>query len=420
MGVIGVYVAVMSIRLLRPARFDRLSKKQTSRISDECLIKNAEPQQQNTNSLLRVPSIAPMSTLSSTATFRILCTATRRKINWGSFELRCRDLKVWASRCAKDVFIQTSASFQDFERLRWVRSILGELSEEEKVVYNASIFVKSYPNSSLPIYGNMFMDVVDEYWVPDEEVPPYVDLILQTKWQGEDLFPSHNYSVVEHWYNSFPADMALAGDPEVVPPIVDKSHLKIATIWNTRRSHDPTEGGCPKVSTDDVSYYCLDKEFDISKWYVKAMSKRDSQCNMERTLADPELGPGKLYYDVFRKFDALVVLAKNHTMKLNYGNVQRTVSQMRSGVPVLVEIRGKVLEDFIRQYNYTCAFRRYGESGSNSVKLWSFNEAVEKLKDVDIRRKCQREGLEIVKNYSPSKIGQKFLRTVGYRGDFSC
>jgi hypothetical protein len=151
---------------------------------------------------------------------------------------------------------------------------------------------------------------------------------------------------------------------------------------------------------------------------------KDAKCDMEQTLADPELGPGMLYYNIFRKYDALVVLAKNHTMKLNYGNVQRTVSQMRSGVPVLVEIRGKVLEDFIRRYNYTCAFQRYAAETSISKnsgrKLWSWDEAVEKLKSVEVRKECQKQGLEIIKDYSPSEIGQKFLRTVGYNGDFQC
>jgi hypothetical protein len=302
--------------------------------------------------------------------------------------------------------------------------MLGELSKEEKVMYDASIFVKSYPNISLPMYGKMFMDVVDEYWVADNEIPPFVELILQTKWQGEDVFSSHNYSVVEHWYNSYPADMALTGMPEFIPPIHDKPNLQIATVWNTRRGHDPTEGGCPKVISENVSYYCLDKEFDISKWYLKYMKGKDAKCDMERTLANPELGPGMLYYNIFRKYDALVVLAKNHTMKLNYGNVQRTVSQMRSGVPVLVEIRGKVLEDFIKRYNYTCAFQRYRNEVSISKNagrnLWSFDEAVENLKIAAVRKECQRQGLEIIKDYSPSQIGQKFLKTVGYKGEFLC
>ena len=131
-----------------------------------------------------------------------------------------------------------------------------------------------------------------------------------------------------------------------------------------------------------------------------------------------------LYYNVFRKFDALVVLAKNDTMKLQYGNVQRAISQMRSGVPVLLEIRGRVLEEFMNVYNYSCAFRRYNKEPTIEQnyggQLMSFDEAVEKLKDPEVRRDCQRQGLEIVKDYSPSKIGQKFLKTVGYKGEFLC
>jgi len=145
---------------------------------------------------------------------------------------------------------------------------------------------------------------------------------------------------------------------------------------------------------------------------------------MVRTMASPQLGAGMLYYNVFQKFDALVVLAKNHTMKLEYGNVQRAISQMRSGVPVLMEIRGRVFEDFMDQYNYSCAFRRYHDERTNEYEhsrgLMSFDEAVEQLKNPDVRRECQRQGLEIVKDYSPSKIGQKFLKTVGYQGGFEC
>jgi hypothetical protein len=141
-------------------------------------------------------------------------------------------------------------------------------------------------------------------------------------------------------------------------------------------------------------------------------------------MAYPQLGHGMLYYNVFREFDALVVLAKNDTMKLEYGNVQRAVSQMRSGVPVLLEIRGRVLEEFMARYNYSCAFRRYRQEPTinheHFAELMSFNEGVEKLKNPEVRRDCQRQGLEIVNDYSPSKIGQKFLKTVGYQGDFLC
>lgn len=396
------------------------------------------------------------------ASFRILCTSTNKKIQWGSYQLRCRDLAQWAHRCVanpNDLFIVTDLSFGDMQRRRWIRWWRGLLRPEEKIQYSATIFVKSFPSQRrlLPTYGtHLFVDLVDEYGyfgsTGNKGIPTEYHLIAQTPWQGHEIFPEHQTSVVEHWYNSYPADMERGDmDPIEVPVIEDdeiKSNnigatiLRLATVWNTRRSHDPTEGGCPPLSTKhivaNVTYECLDKEFDISKWYLKHIlpqkgtghkspfsSLEEARCDMEETLRDPRLGQGKLYYNIFRNYDALVVLAKNHTDKLNYGNVQRTISQMRSGVPVLVEVRGRVLQDFMERYNYTCAFQRYLDGGRPSssawqTEYWTFDEAVEQLKKAEVRRKCQRQGLDIVRDYSPSKIGQKFLRTVGFKGDFIC
>jgi len=275
-------------------------------------------------------------------------------------------------------------------------------------------------------FGNKFIDMVDEYNWKEEMIPPEMHLLLQTRWQGQSVYPNRTSSVVEHWYNSYPSDMTNAGYPKDVPSVAQKSwrRLNIATIWNTKRSHDITEGGCPNTKIPGVKYHCIDKDFDITSWYLEFMKRKNDECQMVRTLADPQLGIGMLYYNVFRKFDALVVLAKNDSMKLQYGNVQRAISQMRSGVPVLLEVRGRVFEDFMNLYNYSCAFRRYHNEPivtlEQSVPLMTFDEAVEQLKNPEVRRDCQRQGLEIVKDYSPSKIGQKFLKAVGYSGDFLC
>jgi len=299
-------------------------------------------------------------------------------------------------------------------------------TSDNDVFYDATIFIKSMSRKDFPQFGNKFIDIVDEYNWKEDKIPLDMHLILQTSWQGQSMYPNHSSSVVEHWYNSYPSDMVNGGYPEFIPPIDQKSsrRLRIATIWNTKRSHDPTEGGCPTLKIRGVKYDCLDKEFDITTWYLDFLKEEKDECQMVRTMAYPQLGPGMLYYNVFREFDALVVLAKNDTMKLEYGNVQRAVSQMRSGVPVLLEIRGRVLEDFMAQYNYSCAFRRYRQEPTidheHPAELMSFNEAVEKLKNPAVRRDCQRQGLEIVNDYSPSKIGQKFLKTVGYQGDFLC
>eukprot|EP00533_Pseudo-nitzschia_delicatissima_P004120 CAMPEP_0116086980 /NCGR_PEP_ID=MMETSP0327-20121206/5133_1 /TAXON_ID=44447 /ORGANISM="Pseudo-nitzschia delicatissima, Strain B596" /LENGTH=474 /DNA_ID=CAMNT_0003578045 /DNA_START=82 /DNA_END=1506 /DNA_ORIENTATION=+ len=371
--------------------------------------------------------------------FRILCTSVEKRIAWGSYKLRCNDLKRWVDVCVPNVDITVGVSIEQLHE-RWSNkpnetkiiksSQVGSITpsaNDNDIYYDSTIFIKSMSKKSFPQFGNKFVDLVDEYNWKEKNIPREMHLILQTKWQGQLMYPNHTSSVVEHWYNSYPSDMVNDGYPEYVPSIVQQSsqRLHIATIWNTRRSHDPSEGGCPTLSISGVKYDCVDKDFDITAWYLDLFKEENDRCQMVRTMAYPQLGPGMLYYNVFRKFDALVVLAKNDTMKLEYGNVQRAISQMRSGVPVLLEIRGRVFEEFMDTYNYSCAFRRYNHEAStieqkHTVALMTFDEAVEKLKDPEVRRDCQRQGLEIVKDYSPSKIGQKFLKTVGYEGNFLC
>lgn len=367
----------------------------------------------------------------STIDFRILCTTGDRRITWGSYKLRCDDLKSWAEMCAPNVHMTVGISLEKLHeqwnrtsRIRYIPSpndtIYTDLS------YDSTIFIKAMSTRNYSQFGNKFIDMVDEYNWKEEMIPPEMHLLLQTRWQGQSIYPNRTSSVVEHWYNSYPSDMTKAGYPKDVPSVAQKSwrRLNIATIWNTKRSHDITEGGCPKTKIPGVKYHCIDKDFDITSWYLEFMKSKNDKCQMMRTMADPQLGIGMLYYNVFRKFDALVVLAKNDSMKLQYGNVQRAISQMRSGVPVLLEVRGRVFEDFMNLYNYSCAFRRYHDEPivtlEQSVPLMTFDEAVEQLKNPEVRRDCQRQGLEIVKDYSPSKIGQKFLKAVGYSGDFLC
>mmetsp|Transcript_19653 Transcript_19653/g.54869 ORF Transcript_19653/g.54869 Transcript_19653/m.54869 type:complete len:480 (-) Transcript_19653:166-1605(-) len=431
LGVLGLYSLWVSKHLLAEQELSLLVYGENDATLRRCLdMAGGLWTPQENNAIHRYTKKKPKKNVP--IDFRILCTSLDKRISWGSYKLRCNDLKRWADVCAPNVEITVDVSIEELHE-RWGNNITNEAniteihreghSKDIDIIYNSTIFVKSLSRRDCPQFGKKYIDVVDEYNWKQENIPLDMHLIFQTKWQGPALYPNHSFSVVEHWYNSYPSDMTNLGDPEYIPPVEQKSshRLNIATIWNTRRSHDPTEGGCPRLSIPGVKYSCLDKDFDITSWYLKVLE--DSECNMVRTMAFPQLGPGMLYYNVFRQFDALVVLAKNHTEKLEYGNVQRAISQMRSGVPVLLEIRGRVFEDFMNQYNYPCAFRRYHEESIDGEKarvLMSFDEAVEQLKNPEVRRECQRKGLEIVKDYSPSKIGQKFLKTVGYQGDFKC
>lgn len=205
--------------------------------------------------------------------FRILCTSVKRRIEWGSYKLRCNDLKRWADVCVPNVDITVGVSIEQLHE-QWsnvpnntknnstsqVESTLTGTSDNN-IFYDSTIFIKSMSKRNFSQFGKKFVDVVDEYNWKAEKIPLDMHLILQTKWQGQSMYPNHTSSVVEHWYNSYPSDMVNGGYPEYVPSIDQKSHrhLHIATIWNTRRSHDPTEGGCPSVDIPGVKYDCIDK-----------------------------------------------------------------------------------------------------------------------------------------------------------------
>jgi hypothetical protein len=206
--------------------------------------------------------------------FRIMCTSINKRIAWGSYKLRCNDLKRWVDVCVPNVDITVGVSIEQLHE-RWsnknnstsqVGSILSpNRTSDNDIFYNATIFVKSMSRKDFPQFGSKFIDIVDEYNWKEEKIPPEMHLILQTRWQGQSMYPNHTSSVVEHWYNSYPSDMVNGGYLEYIPSTEQKSsrRLHIATIWNTRRSHDPTEGGCPTLNIPGAKYDCIDK---VSLW----------------------------------------------------------------------------------------------------------------------------------------------------------
>lgn len=223
----------------------------------------------------------PTTQKNESADFQLLCTSEERRISWGSYKLRCNDLKRWADVCAPDVDITVGVSIEQFHELwskkkKSTNTSEAQLNAMKKVPrdisYNATIFIKSMSKKDFPQFGKKFVDIVDEYKWKAKNVPLEMHLILQTKLQGEEMYPNHTATVIEHWYNSYPDDMVNGGYPEYVPSIKQKSsrHLRIGTVWNTRRSHDPTEGGCPAHNIPGVRYDCVDKvssRLDMSASY---------------------------------------------------------------------------------------------------------------------------------------------------------
>lgn len=350
--------------------------------------------------------------------YKILCTTDNHRIKWGSYLIRCRDLKQWSERCAKDVQI-SMLSHQQVKHRRDKKIAEAELKLGLKV-FDATVSIKQ-PLAPDPRFGRMFLDVVDNYDITTANVSAGVEVIVQNDYHANDKFADRTYHVVEHWYNSFPLDMLSDSDVPIfdLPPIEPVTTLEMATVWTNKLQP------CPSLSPEplDVRYSCIDEVYTIETWYKDYFDTADYEEmeRLENLLHDPDQGPGRLYYELFWKYHVLVIPVKTATMpKLRYGNVQRAVSQMRSGVPVLLEIYGEVLEDFMDIYNYTCAYTMATFASKTKRRYWTFEEATEEMKDADLRRRCQDEGLRIVRDYSPNEIAKKQLRALGYEGTFSC
>jgi hypothetical protein len=214
---------------------------------------------------------------------------------------------------------------------------------------------------------------------------------------------------------------------EITP--LDK--MRMIIVWTNRIQP------CPELTWDhpDVTMGCIHRKFRIETWYNMELPAFNASSpityneteiqRLEGLLNDPDQGTGRIYYEIFWLFDVLVVPAKLESEeKTRYGNVQRAISQMRSGVPVLLEVYGDVLEDFMIRYNYTCAYVRpevaFKMQLPNRTTWWSLDEATVAMKDPKLRKKCQMEGLTIAKDYSPARLVERELRILGYKGKFHC
>ena len=347
-------------------------------------------------------------------TYKILCITKMHMLFAGSYQARCRDLKEVTDRCAKDVKIYLS-SHEKIEKE--TQMFVNDYSNE--TTYDATVSIKAPFYKPGTKFGKLYLDVVDNYSIKERMVDPTVDVIVQNQLHANDIFPNRKHHVVEHWYNSYPQDMTSEQPVFEIPKINAVDTLNMATVWTNKKEPCPTLHPMP-----NVTYQCIDEIHTIGKWYKRYfdLSMPGRRESIEEILRDPLTGPGRLYYELFWMYDVLVVPVKMaFRPKLRYGPLQRAHSQMRSGVPVLLEIYGEVMEEFMGMYNYTCAFVRSSSSTTGKGRqYWTFEEAARAMKSKTLREQCQKEGLRIAQDYSPQVIAQKHLRVLGYKGNFNC
>ncbi|KAL7471126.1 hypothetical protein ACHAXS_011418 [Conticribra weissflogii] len=325
--------------------------------------------------------------------YRILCTTDTASMAWGSYQARCVTFKNFADQCAPSAHV-----------------IVRDLSESVFYhPYNATMYVKGIPPKQEKL-GRIFIDVVDKYDIKEEDIPEGMEVIVQNKLQGDLYNKNHITHVIEHWYNNDPNDSYI---PEI-REFEKGAPLKVGNVCC----------GCPAPTIDssDVEFTMIDEKVEgtpITAWFLKFMSSSGwTESQMTHLVETNEYGTGMLYYNVFRTlFDVMVVTPKRRYDKLMYGSIQRIVSVMRSGVPVLVEVRGPAFEMFVDGYGYSCV---YAETSYGIKKYGTLEDALEKMHDASMRKQCQEEGLKIAEDFSPSVMAKQLLVTLGYEGEFEC
>mmetsp|Transcript_7091 Transcript_7091/g.15304 ORF Transcript_7091/g.15304 Transcript_7091/m.15304 type:complete len:451 (-) Transcript_7091:7-1359(-) len=325
--------------------------------------------------------------------FRILCTADTQSMAWGSYQARCVTLKNYADQCAPFAHVITR--------------VLPEPGFCAH--YNATLYVKGIPPQREEL-GRIFIDVVDKYDIKEEDIREGMEVIVQNKLQGDLYNKNHVTHIVEHWYNNDPEDTYI---PEI-RDLEKGSPLKVGNVCC----------GCPspKIDSSNVEFTMIDEKVEgtpITAWFLKFMSSSGwTESQMTKLVETNEYGTGMLYYSVFRTlFDVMIVTPKRRFDKLTYGSIQRIVSVMKSGVPVLVEVRGPAFEMFVDRYGYSCV---YAENPIGIKKYGTLEDALKKMHDANARKQCQEEGLKIAEDFSPSVMAKRLLVTLGYKGDFKC
>ena len=299
--------------------------------------------------------------------FRLLCTTEPRMLTWGSYKIRCEQLKWFANLYVPQLKVVTG----------YAQNISGD--------FNATIVVKSRMLKNEARYGKIYLDVIDNIGLHNESlVPLFYEVIVQNKFQAE-LFPNRKTHIINHWFNSYGADLGNYPDVQL-PEVRSVSTLRVVSIWSPLPGENVYFS--PK-GISDTHYQRIEESFDIQKWFRKYQDYSYSQDKVNQIASDPDLGPAYLYQLLFRQYDVLVVYAKTG-FKMTYNSYQRIVSQMRSGIPVLLDCRGKNHGDFCKSYSYPCVFEDQE----------SFTDMLEKMKRPELRRECQQKGMEITSKYT--------------------
>jgi len=172
---------------------------------------------------------------------------------------------------------------------------------------------------------------------------------------------------------------------------------KTTAAWQQFTKNFVTSGSAPPW-VDGIKVYHFRHGHHALEEDAKQMGI-DLNISAYSSVGFPSELIGEMFLHIYRQFDLVIVFSKSHDERRRDAALQRIVNSFASAIPVLVEVKGESWTHFLTYYNYSCVFR-------NREELCTL---LENSKQADFSNRCVEQAMDIVKDFSPAMIVQKYL-----------
>eukprot|EP00522_Entomoneis_paludosa_P006312 CAMPEP_0172448396 /NCGR_PEP_ID=MMETSP1065-20121228/7421_1 /TAXON_ID=265537 /ORGANISM="Amphiprora paludosa, Strain CCMP125" /LENGTH=359 /DNA_ID=CAMNT_0013199875 /DNA_START=120 /DNA_END=1199 /DNA_ORIENTATION=+ len=336
---------------------------------------------------------------------------------WGSYTIRCRHFKSYAERFFGPQ-VQVDTNPYTTAKGHYNATILTKVLQPNDQPNEPSMQNLVEHSKNTLSFGQIFIDLIDFYPNP-EDIPDKYHLIVQNELHAQHFknsdgqrWKSSNVHIVPHWFNAFPGD-AKADTPALPPLVLANSTttgapLQLAMVWSARGPGKQHANETILLPEEGYEFHHINLAMGIATYLQESTGSSfvnnhlGQKESIQAIAQDPSRQDPYLFMLLFRQFDVLLVLGKTDGPKLYFNSAHRAVSQMRSGVPIVLECTPSQQHLCLE---YPCHF----DTG-NSTQL---KAVLERMKNVSVRQDCVDKGIEITKKYTPKRVIDDYLTIIG-------
>ena len=309
---------------------------------------------------------------------RVACMGRKHTVSWGSYYMRCKQLRFYAKLYMKDVVLD---------------SLTYEQAAKVTKPYDAAIFIKTTPNSKLwpnilKKFKKIYVDVIDGTignhidFKHLKSLTPRPVLIVQNVYQQNLYNDTYKTAIIEH----MPASL---NQTKWVDVSSFRHPLQAASLMSSGKYSSLTKNLCIEIKTQSVHLKCLST--------LKEKRAIKNELKVKYDFYKSKIwGVPWLYTQLMRKYDVIVVFTKKGE-KTKMNSVQRMTNAIHSGVITVIQRTG--LHALYVGENYPCSF-------TNQKELKNVLQTLDK--SVSTRMECQRQAKLLNNPFLPENIMKKY------------